>query len=260
MFEQIPNDWHEPIDLRPRYRVRRVAFFLASAAMALYAFSALCFALATLGQSLFLWNMLRSPWWVRLVGLPLVSGRLIASLLLLGRWADPSWRSRSSLLALLSLIDVGYWSLEYASALGLPFVPAGQGADGLGLVISRVIGIIELTLLASLGSEITTELGWFEGLAIARVAKATAGVGLTLWLIVAVHQLDWRGGFPPRFLNWRDLETYLIFIGSLVARAVSAFLVAIICSNACALCSRKLLDLERERKENDPFRSRSEMS
>jgi hypothetical protein len=257
--QPMPSEWQEPLDLRPKYRLFRVAFFLAAVAMSLYGMSAMCYVLARLGQIPFLIRLLMSPWWAWFVGSPIMFGRLVAAILLLGRGAEPSWRSRSSLLTILSAVDIGYWSLENASALGLPFVAAAPGSDGLGLVIYRMIGIIELGLLASLGSEVTTQLGWLEGAALERVAKISAGIGMTLWLIVAMNQLDWRAGFPPRFRWFRDLETYLIFLASLVARAVSAFFVTVLCANACVLCSRTITEIERLRKENDPLRSRSEL-
>src|SRR4051794_22025222 len=109
----MPNDWSEPIDLRPRYRLCRAAFFLAALTMGLYGLGALCRVMAIMGQSAVLWKMLRSAWWVWLIDAPVTFGSLVASLLLVGLWKDRTWRTRASLLALLNTIDLGYWFVEH---------------------------------------------------------------------------------------------------------------------------------------------------
>lgn len=256
--QPIPPEWQEPDDPRPRYRLCRVAFFLGAASMALFALTGLCQVLGILGGSEELLRLIRSPLWDWLVGVPITFGSLLASYLLLGRWSEPKWRTQTMLLAAMNTIDVGYWCVEHADELGLAIRRGAPGDDGLGFVFGLVIGFLELRLFATLAAEVSTNLGHLESLGIARAARVAAGIGLALWLIVVMHQLDWRGKFPPRFLRWRDLEIFLIFLGSLTARSVSAFFVTIACAQACVHCSRELEAIAKDQKENDPFRSRSE--
>ena len=188
---------------------------------------------------------------------PITFGTLIGSLLLIGRWPGAYWRTRTTLLSLMNTVDLGTFVMDHAEVFGLPLAFAGRGGDGLAFAISHAMGLIELLLFASLAAEVSEHLGWPDAEAVARVARLTASISMMLWIMVTIQQLDWRGGFPPRFMRWR-METFLMFLGSLAAQALSSLFVTILCGHACIQCSRVLKDIERERKEDDPFRSRSE--
>ncbi len=252
----MPSDWldNEKPDLRPRYRLCKLAFGLASMALGLQ-----CADIAlSLGAQFFgmadLWKLVHSPRWRLFVGTPITWSAVVGSYLLLGRWRHPGWNRRAGLLALMNAIDLGFWASDNGVLLGFQ-IPELQ--DPWLRYAGSVLQWFELMLFASLAAEVASHLGRAEATEASRLTRSFAMVGLTLWFIILLSCTAW---FPARFpvFRVRSFEVFLLILGSQALLAISAFQVTILCLQASRECGRLLAELGPPDHGDDLLRSRSE--
>ena len=245
-------------DLRPVFRVGRVAFALATVGAALSSLTYLVYVLSVLGRSQFLWDVLNSGTWEWGVAAPGTFASFLGAMLMIGRGRPAGWQSRAVLLTLLYTYFVGYWCNDHAYLFGFEKLPEQRQDVELRFVLGRFLGLAAILLLASLARDESLGHGGGEAVPLYRAAVAAGAIGLSLWTIFAARIFDWHAPMPPRFFPLRDPETLLIQLGSMLARAVAGFFTMLLCANACALCSEALADAETDLILADPFRSRSE--
>lgn len=258
MLDVTPPDWpyNEKPDLRPRYRLCKLGFALASLALGLQ-----CADLAlSLGAQFFgmvdVWKLVQSPRWRLLVGTPITWSAVLGAYLLLGRWRHASWNRRAGVLMLMNAIDLGFWASDNGRLLGLS-IPELQ--DPWLRYAGSVLQWFELMLFALLAADVSSHLGRPESADGSRLARSFAMVGLTLWFLILLSCTTWLPGRGPVF-RIRSLEVYLLILGSQALLAITAFQVTILCSQASRECARLLAELGPADHGDELLRSRSEGS
>lgn len=152
---------------------------------------------------------------------------LIGSTLLWGRWDNPSWQRRTSLLMAMCLIDVGIWFLDLGDPQGV-----GDWA-WFRTQFGNALGWAEVALLASLSGDFLTHLGVEQADESARSTRSLAASGALIWLLLFCETANLHDGWPikpkariPRQTLLLDLGTNLIGIICLIqvaALVVAAF-------------------------------------
>ena len=252
-MQEFPADWQEPIDLRPRYRVCRVAFVLSALAHGLLGADGLCHVFTFLSGDWNLFQVFESPYWDWLVGAPITWGSVLASYLLIGRFPDSRWRRRAWLLAAMNSADLIQWSLDHAEILGLPAGLGGGGRSILSMVMGPLTNLAELILSADLAGELMGHLGHRdEATPRIQAARMVAGIALMLWALLQMNLWDLQIGRVPQLRRMRG-DAFNLFLGSLGAQAITAMIVAFLCLRAGLICNEVLVAIDRHDHDNDPF-------
>jgi hypothetical protein len=249
-----PHGWPEPIDQRSRYRLCQVAFFLAAAGAALSCLSFGCRGLAILMNDRRLFGVTNLPWWEFLVRAPSLMTTLFAGFILIGRWPDRRWRTRATVIAILTTFNMGIWLIAQAEMLGLPMPPGELAQDRLTQFISGFFASVVVLLLAGSADDVCRHLHCEGSAPLTRAAQSAAGLAAALMAIVMANVLDWGHGWPFRAAMRMDRNTFLMYLAWLLTRAVAAAFLAILCGRACVCCGEEASRLDRIRREEDPFR------
>ncbi len=246
MDGEDPHGWPEPVDLRSRYRLCQVAFFLAAVGAVL---SCLTFACRGLGFAMTL-----HPWWERLVRAPSLMTTLFAAFILIGRWPDRRWRARATALAIFATYNVGIWAIDQSEVLGLPTPPVELREDALKLLISAFFGCLVVVLLSGSADDICRHLHSEGSAPLARGAHLVAGLAAALVAVVMANLIDWGHGWPFHIARRMDVNTFFMYLGWMLCRAIAAAFLALVCAQACACCGEEADRIDRARRDDDPFR------
>ena len=261
LVQEAPGYWQDTVDDRPRYRISRVGFALGSLALGLLAVDGFGRSIALFRGDLHLLAMFGHPAWEWAVGAPITWGSLFGAYLLIGRFHTPGWSRRVLFLCAMNTLDLLIWSLEHAEILGLPEGARKIAGSDYLLVIGTPLNLAELILFGGLALSVISQLGNAQDAATRyRSALAVAGISAFFWMVVQLNVWDFSAGWPPLFRKIRDPATFHAYIASNLALSATALLVSIMCGQAAILCSRTLKAIELKSKEDDPFRSRSEMN
>lgn len=239
-------------DPRPRYRLCRIAFALASVALGLQAAQLALQLYVEFTSDRRLAQVLMHPQWNLWVGTALSWGAAIASYLLIGRFADARWNRRAGLLALMNSVDLLIWASRHASLLSLGDTLAVLRNPWLGQGL-YVLQWFELLLFAELAAELGTHLGRAEARDTLQPARATALIGLAIWSLYfcsfsAAYLRGRQVLGNPRWL----MELLMLRLGFHAMLVVSAFLVTALCLTASREC-RRLLDEFRVHDREGPW-------
>lgn len=247
MFETSPDPWptDDPADLRPRYRLCRLAFGLGALALALQSADIALTIGSRFLEAPELSHLVGHPNWRLSVGTPITWGAFLSALLLVGRWRDLSWNRRAGLLLLLNALDVGFWASDNARLLGLALPPR---RDNWLLHVCLAMQWVELMLFASLASEVSAHLGRPDAAEASRPARTMGLIGLGLWFVTLLACTVLVPGRWPVF-QVRVLEVFLLLLASWALMAVMAFQVTVLCAHASRECGRLLSELARDPQE-----------
>ncbi len=246
----MPDDWTTPIDPSPRYRLCRASFALGALSLGLLALDSLCHLFAMFDDGRDIRQVLDSPAWEWLVGAPITWGSLIGSILLIGRFDDRLWRRKAVLLALLNSVDLAFWCVDHSQILGLGTIPPNANVDAARLLASPFTNLFELILYGDLAAELLIHLGRNDLLAARKIARLSAWFGMAFWLFFVLQVLGILHAGGP--MGRRALFAQAV-LASTFAQTVASFAVTFLCANACVQCSTLLTELDREKKERDPF-------
>jgi hypothetical protein len=249
-------------ELRHRYRLCRVGFGLIALGLGLlFVDCGLHLALLLGGGGVHgIVGVLKSQWWVWLVGAPITWATVVGAYLLWGRSADPVWQRRAGLLVIMNGIDLLSWILQHSDDLGLHLGPLGN--DWLRYQLSTGLGWAEFLLFATMAIDMLSQLGKDPATEINTGARSMATIGLVFWAIVFVAQTDWGKGLPlqPRPIPQQmGRDTWiLIMFGSTLLTTLTSFQVAVLCGSAFLGCGRALQVMNHDDLAEDLLRSRSE--
>lgn len=254
MFE--PEEaWIEPRDPRIAPRIARIGFFLAGVGMGLGSLSHMLRAIGALGQNLTLLRLLTSTGWDLFVITPATVGNAFAAFILIGMRTDRDWRTRAVLLALIQTYFLAHWCGQHHAMLGLPAPPAILSFDPWIELLWRVLGFAAVLTLARMAAEAAGPRGAVDAEGIYRSTRGTAAFGLMLWTLFAMRVVRFES-WPPRIAPIRDVQTYLIYNGSFLCRALAGFFTTALCALTCVLNNRELLRLQAAHRDHDPFAER----
>lgn len=259
MSIEMLDDAVSTADPRIVYRVGRVAFFLAAVAVGLSSMQHALVILTHHPSNAFLLVIMSSAAWGWLVLCPITFGGFFAAFLLLGRWRDAKWISRSILFALIQTYLLVYWCMDNHELLGLPLLFPRRFDMG-GLLSMRAIGFVLMLTLGSMAFDVLQRHGRTDSEGLLRATRSVCGIGLSLLTILAFRLYDRGHPWPPRFQGFRfgDPESIHLFMGAIFARPIAGLFVCILCARACATCSRELARMQRAMIDDDPFQSRSD--
>ena len=230
MSMMMSEDSPRTTDPRIVYRAGRVAFALACLWLALSSASYVCYILTIHPQTGPLRELLSSPAWDWMVTTPATFSGFFAAFLLLGRWRDSAWLTRSTLFVLIQTYLIVYWCMDHRTLFGQPAVPPNLRADMTRMIMVRTLGFVALFNLATMAFEVLKRHGRVEEEGLYRSARVTCTIGLGFLALLAMRLYDHRRPWPPRFHFIRDLETFNISVAALIARPIAGALVLLLCA------------------------------
>lgn len=178
------------------------------------------------------------PRWDHWLGGPTSIVNLLGALLLLGWSPEKSWRWQSILLVAVCMGGLGFWVVEHSHFFGWN-QPNHRGAnDPFTVLCLRSIALVRVVTLTDLAAMVATKSTGKEPAPLRRAAILAAVVAFLLWLFLAFTHIDWANK-PLRWQNIRDIESFELLAGSILARAVSYCLSAGLCGYAFARLSTK---------------------
>jgi hypothetical protein len=176
--------------------------------------------------------------WDHVLGGPLVFANMLAAMLLIGCRPDNLWKARSLLLLAVSAAALGFWCVEHAHYFGWNQPVHRRSDDPFTVLCLRSISLVRIATLVDLAAVIAAVPGARDSARLRRTAVRAAVLAFVLWLILAVTHIDW-GQQPLQWRNFRDPVSYGLLVGSIIARAISAALAAILCGLAFAVSHRQ---------------------
>lgn len=255
-MEMHASEWEpspepdEPRDLRPRYRICRAGFALTALGLGLLTLDALSWLLVRFGHVRNLADILRTVGWDWTVGAPITWGTFLGSVLLLGRFNDTGWRRRSILLVFLNTIDLGFWCMDHAAALGLEPLSIAP-ANEIRVIIGPFMNLAELILFAGLARDLCSHLSRdnpYPSFAV----RIAAMLGMAAWLFYLVTVISIQGGRMPNNIGQLHM-LWMLQRASNLALAIACGVTAIMAAQACYLCSEVVKELDPSHSEDDPF-------
>jgi hypothetical protein len=242
---------------RQTYQLCRLGFAILSISLLIACSTSILALIAQFGGRSFVAWVISMPGW-RWVGAPIVWGCLIGTYLLWGRWNEPGWQRRTGLLVVMNLVDVVLWALDHGNDLGLRLEDVGHRWFRTNL--GEALGWAEFALMASLASDVVAHLGVEQAREAGKSTRSLAAAGAVVWMILFCHCTIWKRGWPlqgPR--NDRSLETMLLYLGSTMIWTIALIQVTALSLAAVRETSRVLDEMDREDRNEDIFRSPSEI-
>jgi hypothetical protein len=237
-LDQYLPEWDEASqDGSPPDRVR-LAVLLAGVAVGLGgAYTFLVF-LSLHHPALAFRQFVNDPRWDHVLGGPLVLANLLAAILLIGCRPEKWWKSRSLLLLAVSAAALGFWGVEHAHYFGWNQPVHRRSDDPFTVLCLRSIALVRIATLADLAAVIATVAEAADATRLRRATVRAAAVAFGLWLLLALTHIDWQHR-PLQWGNIRDPVSYGLLVGSILARAISAGMAAILCGLAFKVAHRQ---------------------
>jgi hypothetical protein len=239
--------------LRKTYQLSRLGFAILSMALVLACFPSLLH-LLFFNHRFVLW--VSQSAWFRWLDTPIVWGSLIGTMLLWGRWDQPSWQRRSGLLLAMSLVDLALWFIDQGEALGLR--QGDFGHDWLRHNLGQALGWAEFALIASLSGDYLVHLGNDQARDSAISTRSMAATGAVVWMLLFCEQTDWGAGWPLQHLRMRGMESLLLFHGFSLIWAITLIQATAMTISAARQSGVVLAEMDREDQDHDLLRSPSE--
>ena len=170
---------------------------------------------------------------------------LIGVTLLWGRWENPSWQRRTSLLMTMCLIDVAIWFLDLGDPQGL-----GDSAWFRGQV-GYALGWAEFALLASLSGDYLTHLGLEQAEESAKSTRSLAASGAMIWLLLFCESANLRDGWPIRPNAQIPQQTLLLSLGAHLISTVCLIQVTAMVVAAFRQTDRQVRDMAAEHRDRE---------
>ncbi len=246
--------WEDPVDPRIQVRKDRVAFFLASLALAATGLYSVALVVAMVTMDLTLIRFLFHPNWEYALELPLFLCYTFASFLFLSHANVPRRKVQVAIITITSLAGLGFWCADHALWLGFAAQTTPSHDDPFRTLVLRCLSLVRLVVLLDLAAPAITSKSREEVAALRKAAVAASVLGFGLWLLMSLEHVDWSG-WPLRWMRMRDPNWFLIQALSVLARGVGSLVAAIVCLQACVSQTRELAELEAQSQANDPFRS-----
>jgi hypothetical protein len=249
---------------RRRYRLCMIGFGLTAAAILLLAIDSTL----NLGMRFSLMRGRPAPWqWALstpayswLVGAPITWMALLGTYLLWGRWDNSSWQRRAGLLVVMNLVDSVLWAIDRGPELGL--MAADAEHLWFRIKLAQALGWAEFALIAGLASDLAVHLGATQAAESSRTTRSLVAIGALSWMFVFIQGTNWGQPFWP--LEPRPVRfapgLLMFSLASLFIQTIVAFQVASLSFLAAARCRQVLAEIDREERDNDPLKSRSEES
>lgn len=236
---------------RSRYRLCRLGLVFQSIGLCIAAVTSLIFLPAFFFRNRLLIWLLHTPVW-KWSDAPVVWSCLVGWYLLWGRWREPGWMRRSGLLLAMGGVDVALWMMTHGAELGLRTGDVGHKwlRDNLG----QALGWAEFALSASLACDVLTHLGVARAEETGRSTRSLASTGAAVWLLGFCFQTDWASGWPLTHRPVFTVETFLLELGSILIGTITLIQVAALSIAAAKRCSEVLDDMDKEDRDNDPFK------
>jgi hypothetical protein len=251
----MTDDSPRTADPRIVYRVGRLAFALAVVWLALSSTSYVCYILTIHPQAGPLGALMMSPAWDWMVSTPATFCGFFAGFFLLGRWRDSAWMMRSILFALIQTYLIVYWCIDHPQVFHRPPVQPDPRGLMTRMIVVRTLGFAALFNLATMAHDVLKRHGRTQYEGRFRAAAVACCVGLALLGLMAYSLYDHRQPWPPRFHRIRDIQTFNIWMASMLARPVAGILVLFLCTRACVVCSQELKRVQDAMIEDDPFKA-----
>jgi hypothetical protein len=240
--------------LRKTYQLCRVGFTLLALALVLACFTSLLDLFSKFEPGLVI-GIQDSPWY-QWLETPITWGCLLGAALLFGRWDHVSWQRRAGLLLIMSLVDLAIWFIKKGDALG---VNVGDGgSDWLLATIGITLGWGEFALLSSLTCAYLVHLGVEHARDSDKSTRSMIATGAMVWLLLFCQRTNWAAGWPLQPRGLRGLDGRLLHHGFSLIWTIALIQVTALVISAARQSSYVLEDMDREDRENDPLRSRSD--
>jgi len=224
----------------------RTAFLFLTIGLIPAALIQVLFVVGQLGDPrILLW--LRQATWLDWTSASTTWSVLIGATLLWGRWENPSWQRRSSLLMSMCLIDVGIWFLDMGDKQAL-----GDSAwfrDQVG----HALGWAEFALLASLSGAFLSHLGLEQAEESAKSTRSLAASGAVIWLMLFCEMANLRAGWPIKPNPQLPRQTLLLSLGAELIATICLIQVTALVVAALRQVDRQIRDMATEEPEEELF-------
>jgi hypothetical protein len=241
---------------RKTYQLCRSAFAIMAFALVLACFSSLLSLLSTFDPKVVQW-VTQSKWY-HWIDTPIIWCSLIGAALLWGRWPHPSWQRRSSLLLVMSVVDLVKWFLDNADAANVPH-HLDFATPWFRMNLGEALGWGEFALLSSLSCDYLAHLGVEHAVDSDKSTRSLAATGAMVWMLLFCQMTNWRAGWPLQPKGMPNLETRLLFHGTLLIWAITLIQVTALVISSARESTQVLEEMEREDRAIDPLRSRSDV-
>jgi len=226
-----------------RYQLCRIAFTLLAVSLVPVCIECVAFLYGLLADPALRRWLMNSPstQWISTLS---VWGTLAGTMLLWGRWSQPSWQRRSAFLLFMSAVDVVLWFLEQADGQN-----PGRGGwfrENLG----QALGWAEFALLASLSGDYLVHLGLEQADESARSTRSLAATGAVVWMLQFCELTNWERGWPlqPRQAGFQG---WILFLASQLIWAITLIQVTALVIASVRHSSRTLNEMRREEQDRE---------
>jgi hypothetical protein len=237
--------------LRQTYQLCRMGFGLLTISLVPPCILAMVAMIGLLGdRQLFHW-LVNSPLnhWVSTLS---VWGSMVGTMLLWGRWNQPSWQRRTGFLLLMCLVDLVLWFIDQSEGRGLGQISWFRSHLG------QALGWAEFALLASLSGDYLVHLGLAQAAESSRSTRSLAATGAVVWMLRFCESTNWDGGWPLQPRNF-GMQARLLYLGSELIWTITLVQVTTLIAAALRQSNRRLADMHREDQEHDLLRLPSDM-
>jgi hypothetical protein len=233
-------------DYLKTYRLARTGFLFLAIGLVPAAILQVLLVVGQLGDPRILFWLSQADWLDGISALTTWSV-LIGVTLLWGRWEEASWQRRTTLLMIMSLIDVGIWFL------GLSDKQAPGDSAWFRDQVGHALGWAEFALLASLSGAFLTHLGLEQAEESAKSTRSLAASGAVIWLMLFCERADLRAGWPIKPNPQFPRQTLLLFLGAELIATICLIQVTALVVAALRQSDRQVRDMAVEEPEEDSF-------
>ena len=175
--------------IRKTYQLCRLGFGINAAALFLACFTALVTLVASFERGVFIW--VQQSVWYQWFDAPIVWFSLIGTMLLWGRWDNPSWQRRSGLLLVMCMVDICLWFVSRGETLGLRVGEIEH--HWLRSHLGEALGWSEFALMSSLSCDYLVHLGVEHVRESDKSTRSMAATGAMVWMLLFCQQTNWGG-------------------------------------------------------------------
>jgi hypothetical protein len=225
------------------YQLCRTAFVLLAVALIPPCIESLVTMVALMGdRGLFRWLVnSQINHWVSTIS---VWASLAGTMLLWGRWNQPSWQRRTGFLMLMCVADLVLWFLERGDQHGQG--PLSWFRSNLG----SALGWAEFALLASLSGDYLVHLGLDPAEDSAKSTRSLAATGAVVWMLRFCESTNWERGWPLQPRN-PGFQGYMLLLASELIWTITLIQVTVLVVAAVRHSNRTLQEMEREEQQRD---------
>ncbi len=229
--------------LRNRYQLCRIAFTLLAVSLVPVCLECLVYMYGLMADRAVLRWLNNSPstQWISTLS---VWGTLAGTMLLWGRWSQPSWQRRSAFLLFMCAVDVVLWFLDRADVHNV-----GRG-DWFRENLGQALGWAEFALLASLSGDYLVHLGLEQADESARSTRSLAATGAVIWMLQFCELTNWDRGWPlqPRQVGFQG---WILFLASHLIWCITLIQVTALVIASVRHSSRTLNEMQREEQDRE---------